>query len=94
MVVRRGRQGRLADHLRYPVIVKSLVASVVMAVAVWLVSPQGVVLTVPVVAGGVLIYGVILLALKGFSREEYRFFRGLFRRDPASVIDDDGDGAV
>jgi len=25
MVVRRGRQGRLADHLRYPVIVKSLV---------------------------------------------------------------------
>lgn len=68
---------------------KSLAASAVMAGVVWLISPRGLALTLPVVAGGVLIYGGIILALKGFSREEFRFLRGVFRRNSAGINAED-----
>ncbi|MFC1931514.1 oligosaccharide flippase family protein [Chloroflexota bacterium] len=61
-------------------IIKSLIASTVMSLAVWLMAPQGNVDTILVVVAGVIIYGAVLLLLKGFDREEIRFFWGLFRK--------------
>ena len=63
-------------------IIKSLIASMVMSLAVWLMAPQGNLDTILTSVAGVIIYGVVLLLLKGFKREETRFFRGLFRRVP------------
>ena len=71
---------------------KSLVASAVMSVAVWLMAPQGNLFTILVVVAGVAIYGVVLIALKGFSKTEFRFFFGLFRRGaPVVSARDEGD---
>lgn len=70
-------------EFRFPIdwrfIRKSVIASAVMAVAVWLMAPQGNLDTVVTVLAGIAIYGGILIALKGFSKTEFRFFRGLVR---------------
>lgn len=61
-------------------IIKSLIASVIMSLAVWLMAPQGNLDTILAVVAGVVIYGVVLFLLRGFDREEIRFFWGLFRK--------------
>ena len=61
-------------------IMKSLIASSVMSVAVWLMAPRGNLDTLLAVVAGVVIYGVVIILLRGFSKEEISFFRGLFRR--------------
>ena len=61
-------------------IIKSLTASAIMSLAVWFISPQGNLDTILAVVAGVVIYGVVLILLKGFSKEEISFFRGLLRR--------------
>lgn len=61
-------------------IAKSIIASVVMSLVVWSVSAEGSLITILTVIGGALIYAITLLALKGFSREEIAFFKGLFRK--------------
>ncbi|MFC2035028.1 flippase [Chloroflexota bacterium] len=61
-------------------IIKSLVASIIMSLVVWLMAPQGALHTILTVMTGILIYGVILMLLRGFSKEEMRFFWGLFRQ--------------
>ncbi|MBN2186828.1 MAG: flippase, partial [Dehalococcoidia bacterium] len=59
---------------------KSLVASAVMSLAIWRISPQGNVATILTIVAGTAIYGVALFLFKGFNKEEFRFFKGLFRR--------------
>jgi len=61
-------------------IMKSLVASGVMALAVWLLSPEGIWGTILTVIAGVAVYGAALLFLKGIDKEEVLFFRRLFRQ--------------
>jgi O-antigen/teichoic acid export membrane protein len=61
-------------------IIKSLIASAIMAVAIWLIAPEGTLATILTVVAGAAIYGAILLLLKGFTKEEFRFFRGLFQK--------------
>lgn len=61
-------------------IIKSLVASAVMSLAIWRISPQGNVATILTIVAGTAIYGVALFLFKGFNKEEFRFFKGLFRR--------------
>ncbi len=61
-------------------IVKCLVASVIMSLAIWRMAPQGTSATIQTVIAGVAIYGGVLLLLKGFKKEEFKFFKGLFRR--------------
>jgi len=61
-------------------IIKSLIAAAIMSVAVWLMHPQRLMATFITVIAGVVIYGVALVALRGFSRKEFRFFWGLLRR--------------
>ena len=71
-------------EFRFPIdwrfIAKSLVSSVVMSVAIWATAPEGLSATLRTVVTGVAIYGAGLLLLKGFSKEEFRFFKGLFQR--------------
>ena len=61
-------------------IIKSLIASAAMSLAIWKMSPQGTATTILTVVAGVAIYGVVLLLLKGFNREEFEFFKGLLRK--------------
>ncbi len=74
-----------AKHLRFSVewtfILKSIVASLVMALIVWKLSPAGMVNILWVAAVGATIYFIILFLMKGFSFNEIRFFRQLIRRD-------------
>lgn len=67
-------------NIEWSFITKSLVASAIMSLAVWLADPCGTLAVILTVVIGVIIYGVILLLLKGFKKEEIRFFRGLFQR--------------
>jgi len=59
-------------------IIKSLIASLIMSLAIWRIAPVGNVAVIVTVVVGVVVYGVALFLLKGFSREEFTFFRGLF----------------
>jgi O-antigen/teichoic acid export membrane protein len=67
-------------------LLKSVAASAVMSLIVWLLDPQGMVSTVFVVAIGVIVYGVTLMLLRGFDKKEIQFFLGLFgRRSNTSI---------
>ena len=70
----------LKFSINWHFIIKSLLASAIMSVAIWLMAPQGNVTTILAVVAGVVIYGVILILLKGFSKEEMRFFWSLFQK--------------
>jgi len=61
-------------------IFKSLLASLIMSAAIWWIEPAGTAATLGTIAGGVIIYAAALLLLRGFTREEIRFFTRLFRR--------------
>ena len=61
-------------------IAKSLIASAIMSLAIWRISPQETSTTILAVIAGAAIYGVVLLFLKGFSKEELKFFKKLFQR--------------
>lgn len=63
-------------------IIKSLVASGIMVLVIWIVSRQGIphVDVAVTILGGMIIYGVVLFLLRGLSREELVFFRALLRR--------------
>ncbi len=60
-------------------IAKSLVASAIMSLIVWWIAQSGNVATILTVVIGVVIYAAILLLLKGFTKEEIRFFREIIR---------------
>ena len=70
-------------------IIKSLGASAIMTVAIWLIAPRGYLDTILTVVAGVIIYGVVLMLLRGFGKEEISFFRGLLRRSTPAAISDD-----
>ena len=61
-------------------VIKSLIASGAMSAAIWAIAPEGTLATALTVLAGTAIYGAILLLLKGFAKEEFKFFRGLFHR--------------
>jgi O-antigen/teichoic acid export membrane protein len=61
-------------------IIKSLIASGAMSAVMWAIAPKGTLTTILTIVAGLAIYGVAIILLKGFNREEFRFFRGLFQR--------------
>lgn len=63
-------------------IIKSVSASAVMALIIWLMQPQSGLATVLTVILGVIVYGVTLFLLKGFKKEEINFFKRLLKRQP------------
>jgi len=61
-------------------ILKSLIASAIMSLFIWMLDPVGFLATIATVVVGIIIYGVVLLSLKGFKQEDIKFFKGLFQR--------------
>jgi O-antigen/teichoic acid export membrane protein len=61
-------------------IVKSIIASAIMSVAVWPMRSTSLLGTFLVVVAGMAIYGVALVLLRGFTRSEFRFFMGLLKK--------------
>ena len=61
-------------------IIKSLTASVIMSAALWAIAPEGTSATILTVLAGAAIYAAVVFLLKGFTKEEFRFFRGLLHR--------------
>ena len=61
-------------------IIKSLIASAIMSAVIWLIAPQSTLSAVLTIIAGAAVYGLTLLLLKGFKKEEIKFFRGLFQR--------------
>ncbi|MDY6892972.1 MAG: flippase [Chloroflexota bacterium] len=59
---------------------KSLTGSVIMSLVVWLIAPEGTLSTLLAIGAGVATYGVSIFLLKGFRKEEFEFFKGLFQR--------------
>jgi len=72
-------------------IIKSLIASAIMSVVTWQMSPQVYLDTILTVVAGVVIYGIVLVALRGFSKEEISFFWGLLRRSAPASDSDNGE---
>ena len=67
-------------NIEWRFIVKSLIASAIMSLVIWWISPVTNVATIITVVVGVVVYGAALFLLRGFSQEELKFFRGLFNR--------------
>ena len=61
-------------------IIKSLAASGVMAATILAINATGIWQLLLVIGLGVIVYGMVLFFLRGFSRNEIRFFLNLFRR--------------
>ena len=70
----------LQFSIEWSFILKSLIASGIMSLFIWMLGPVGTLAVIATVVVGVIIYGVILLLLKGFKEEDIKFFKGLFQR--------------
>jgi len=70
----------LRFDIEWTFIIKSLVASGIMALTIWPIYPQSNLNTIIAVLAGVAVYGLALFLLKGFRKEEIRFFKKLFQR--------------
>ncbi len=62
-------------------IIKSLIASAIMSLVVWLMPPQSNIATIITVIVGVAVYGAAIFLLRGFTKEEFKFFKELFQRE-------------
>jgi O-antigen/teichoic acid export membrane protein len=58
-------------------IIKCLIASGIMSIVIWLMKPTNSYTILLTVLVGVITYGITIIVLKGFSRNEFVFFRGL-----------------
>jgi len=65
---------------------KSVLASAVMALAIWVFSPVGAVEIILAVIMGAAIYFAVLFLLKGFEKAETQFFLQLFEETAKGVI--------
>lgn len=66
-----------AFSLDFSFIMKSVLASAIMAVAIWLLNPLGITEVIISILLGVVIYSGIIFALRGFSKNELRLLRDL-----------------
>lgn len=57
--------------------VKSIVSSSVMAIAIWLLNPYGITMTLIAIVSGALVYFALLFAMRGFSRGEFSLLKRL-----------------
>lgn len=70
-------------------IIKSLIASAIMSLVVWLVYPQNNLATILAVLAGIAVYTAALFLLGGFKREEILFFKRLLGRSPPPTNPED-----
>jgi O-antigen/teichoic acid export membrane protein len=66
--------------LGFVFIMKSVLASAVMAGAIWLYKPWGITEVIIAILLGIIIYFAIILVLKGFSKKELSMIKELFSR--------------
>jgi len=66
--------------LGFPFIMKSILASTVMTLVIWLFDPWGIIEVIIAIFLGIIIYFAIILALKGFSRNELSMIKDLLSR--------------
>ena len=60
-------------------ILKSFIASVPMAIVVWKIDPYGAVDILVSIGVAALVYFGVLILLRGFTKEEYRFLRNMLK---------------
>ena len=73
-----GEQKRKYDiDLKF--ISKCIIASILMGFVVWQTNPYGAINILTSIGVAVVVYFGAMVLLKGFTREELRFFRGLFK---------------
>jgi len=70
----------LRFSIEWGFILKSLIASAIMSLFIWMLGPVGTLAVITTVVVGVIIYGVVLFSLKGFKEGDIKFFKGLFQR--------------
>jgi O-antigen/teichoic acid export membrane protein len=63
-------------------ILKSIISAIPMAFVVWYLNPYGAVNILISIGMATAIYFGILILLKGFTKDEYRFLKGFFRSNP------------
>jgi len=73
---------RLSYRIDSKFIGKSVVASIPMAFVVWKLNPYGAINILVSIGVAVVIYFGVMMLLKGFTREEFRFLRGFVRFSP------------
>ena len=67
----------LKFDLDFPFIAKSIVASVIMALAIWLLNPISITWVIISILLGVFVYFAIMFAFKGFDKKELALLKGL-----------------
>ncbi|MDY6833747.1 MAG: flippase [Chloroflexota bacterium] len=67
----------LPFRIEWAFIAKSVTASAIMTLVVWGISPHGNLATILAIVVGIAIYAIAIILMKGFSREEVSFFKGL-----------------
>lgn len=68
---------------------KSLVSSAAMSLVVWRMAPRGNLDTILTVIVAMATYAIVLVLLKGFTKTEFEFFKGLLRRNTAGTLQND-----
>ena len=74
------KERELRFSVEWGFILKSVIASAIMALLIWMADPDRILSIIATVITSIVIYVVLLLALKGFSGEDIKFFKGLFQR--------------
>jgi O-antigen/teichoic acid export membrane protein len=70
----------LKFDLSIPFMMKSLVSSAFMALAIWIIRPETIFTIIISIVVGIVVYFVILLIIRGFSKTELSFFSSFVRR--------------
>jgi len=69
----------LKFDMSIPFMLKSVFSSVIMALCIWLINPESIVLVIVSIFVGILVYFGVLLLIKGLSKEERAFFMNFLK---------------
>ncbi len=76
----------LKFNLNLLFIAKSILASGVMALCIWLISPESILMVIVSILAGIVIYFGVLLLARGLSRQEIKFFAAFIRDNIRKVF--------
>ena len=74
------KEKELRFSIEWGFILKSVIASAIMSLLIWMADPDRVLSIIATVITSIIIYVVILLSLKSFTGEDIKFFKGLYHR--------------
>jgi O-antigen/teichoic acid export membrane protein len=64
----------LKFEMNLPFMLKSIFSSIIMAICIWLISPESIAWIIASIFIGIVAYFVVLLLIRGLSKEERTFF--------------------